>query len=111
MPLLVVLVSPLAVGGAGVYSTTFVAGVVVWSGGAAISPWAWAGSSSGALRGTWAPGGAMGMMSGGESHPMSPHATTPAGTIRIRPAATPLRCDLIDSLPVDGRRVDPNDGR
>src|SRR5262245_20667982 len=96
----VVLVWPLAVGGALVYSTTLlVLAVAAARAGAAISPWAWAGSSSGALRGTGAPGGAIGIMSGGASHPISNHPINPAVRTRVHLPATPLRFDFIRHSP------------
>ena len=91
-----VLVSPLAVGAAAGLSD-LVAWAAAWaSAGAAISPWACAGSSSGDLRGTAAPGGAIGWISGGVSHPINAQPSTPAGMIRINFRAIPLRFDIMD---------------
>ena len=69
-PFLVVFVSPLAVGSAGVYAAALPLSPGALGERTVASPWACAGSLlSGAVRGRTVPGGDVGTISSGASHP------------------------------------------
>ena len=74
-PFLVVFVSPFAVGGAGVNAGALLLSPAAFGLTTAASPCACAGSlASGGVRGSTVPGGDVGMMSSGASHPTKVNA-------------------------------------